>query len=148
MRRVQTGTLWTTSGPRTCSVWPTRTGLHRVLEKGTIHLQSQKVNNEAGGGGARALESKIPEMHQPSRSRVPHRPPQSSPLPLSPVTCLASGAFEFEDLGESPGHQREQLGCQSMGRCPEVRSQRVLNTKLKNTCFMLAITDPSSPAAG
>lgn len=38
MRRLQTGTQWTTSGPQTCSVWPTRTGLHSVLEKGAIHL--------------------------------------------------------------------------------------------------------------
>ena len=36
---------------------PPRTGLQGVLEKGAVHLQSQKVNNEAGGGGGRALES-------------------------------------------------------------------------------------------
>ena len=55
--RLQTGTRGPHPGPQTCSVWPTRTGLQGVLEKGAVHLQSQKVNNEAGGGGGRALES-------------------------------------------------------------------------------------------
>lgn len=55
--RWQTGTRGPHPGPQTSSVWSTRTDLQGVLEKGTVHLQSQKVNNEAGAGGGRALES-------------------------------------------------------------------------------------------